>query len=112
MIAASGLAAGICLLLILRYLPGEILWWNKIHQGNRLVLQIDEYRRRQGRLPASLGAMGPQVADFDRYYYEKCNEQQYFVWFGTTLGESMSYDSTTKKWDSVNTPCLRDPAHP
>jgi len=32
-------------------------------------------------------------------FYEKIGEAEYRVWFGTTLGESETYDSHTKSWE-------------
>jgi hypothetical protein len=34
------------------------------------------------------------------FYYEKNDiTNSYLVWYGTILGESVTYDSTTKKWN-------------
>jgi hypothetical protein len=31
-------------------------------------------------------------------YYKKESDTEYVVWFGTQLGESVTYDSETKEW--------------
>jgi hypothetical protein len=32
-------------------------------------------------------------------YYRKVSENEYYVWFGTSLGESETYHSETGKWE-------------
>jgi len=47
-----------------------------------------------------------QVSDEERnrFFYETCGDR-YDLWFGTTLGRSMTYDSATRKWNSLNVVC-------
>jgi hypothetical protein len=34
-----------------------------------------------------------------KVFYRKIGDNEYYVWFGTTLGESETYDSRIKKWE-------------
>ena len=83
----------------------DFVWLPEIHAGNRIVQKIEAYRQQHHRLPESLADVGVRDTESDKYSYEKCSEARYIVWFGTTLGESMSYDSRTFKWEPLNITC-------
>jgi hypothetical protein len=87
------------------FTPDSIVFSREFRQGNEIVRSIDAFRERGGKLPASLSEVGVTGKDQDRYFYQACVNGQYIVWFGTTLGKSMTYDSATHKWDSLNIPC-------
>ena len=63
-----------------------------------IVARIDAFKTQSGRLPEGLQeiGLGPDSLDV---YYRKDSAEHYIVWFGTTLGESIVYDSATKKWE-------------
>jgi hypothetical protein len=88
-----------------RYAPAAWLWRSEIRQGNRAVAEVETFRRKNGRLPADFKEIGVAHVDEDRIYYQKCSENDYQVWFGTELGESMSWSSRARKWEESNTPC-------
>jgi len=50
------------------------------------------------KLPASMQELGVGPPEADRFFYEKCSETRFIVWFGTRLGESMTYDSAANNW--------------
>jgi hypothetical protein len=63
-----------------------------------IISRVETYRNTQGRLPEALDEIG--IGDPDvRVYYKKTGNSDYIVWFGTSLGESETYDSHTRKWD-------------
>jgi len=95
----------ICLGYLMFFGPEEVVWHNKIREGNRLVSSIETYRQRHNYPPLSLAELGNGDAESHGFFYERCSESRYVVWFGTTLGESMSYDSSTQKWEPLNTSC-------
>jgi hypothetical protein len=106
--SACVIAIGLCLIGFWRFAPDDVVWSSKIHRANRLIHQVESFQSAQGHLPATIEEMGKPVVDRDRYFYQKCSESRYIVWFGTTLGESMTYDSITKKWDSHSNGCPRE----
>jgi hypothetical protein len=70
----------------------------RIREGNRIVTKIESFRRDKGRLPNTLSEIGIEEKEEGPFYYEKKSEGKYVLWFGTTLGESVTYDSDTRKW--------------
>jgi len=85
--------------------PDELVWRRQIHAGNELIGRIESYRRAHRRLPGSLQETGLRDHDALRVSYQKCSDDKYVVWFGTTLGESISYTSSIRKWESLNRTC-------
>jgi hypothetical protein len=78
---------------------------HRIRQGNRVAHEIDAYRQRQGHLPASLEDVGEPDTEEGPIYYKQCSDTRYILWFGTTLGHSMSWDSAKRSWVSLNLLC-------
>jgi hypothetical protein len=76
--------------------PVRLLCWHEFRAGNKIISRIDTYRNTHGRLPESLNEIG--ISDSDGVYYQKSGSNDFVVWFGTSLGESETYDSHTKKW--------------
>jgi hypothetical protein len=69
--------------------------------AKQAVHKIEEFRGKHGRLPNSLAEAGILLPE-DRegpVFYEKRRDGSYVVWYGTTLGESVTYDSNDKTWD-------------
>ena len=75
-----------------------MVWCNEIREGNRLISDIEAFRRNPGHLPAELSEISNGVAEQERLFYQRCSQTPYIVWFGTTLGESMTYDSNSRNW--------------
>jgi hypothetical protein len=69
--------------------------------GDAVVTRIEEFQRAKGRLPDSLEEIGVEPAGLSCPCYCK-TKTGYIVWYGTTLGHSVTYDSQTKKWSDVN----------
>ncbi|MBI3477763.1 MAG: hypothetical protein HY010_18675 [Acidobacteria bacterium] len=65
--------------------------------GNAVVSKVEEFKRTNGRLPNSLSEAGVEK-DENCPCYCKTTGNTYIAWYGTTLGESDTYDSETKKW--------------
>jgi hypothetical protein len=85
--------------------PDEFVWRNRVRQGNQVAKKLEAFRQEHRRLPESLPEMGITVDESGPVFYEKCTDAQYVLWFGTTLGESMTYDTTTGKWRGGNHTC-------
>jgi hypothetical protein len=85
--------------------PDEFVWRDRIREGEELATRVETFRQEHHRLPESLEETGLRNPDSLRLYYSKCNDSQYFIWFGSSLGESMTYNSVTRKWEPYNHPC-------
>ena len=100
---------GLAVLALFGYLnvfgPDSVVYRGKIREGNAVIAQIEAFRSEHHKLPVSMEEAGALQADPKRIYYEPCNDHMYLVWFGTTLGESMTYDSSSANWQSLNTTC-------
>ena len=71
----------------------------RIKAGNEIIGKIEDFRKEKGRLPVSLSEIGIEEKEEGPIYYDRKSETRYILWFGTSLGESVTYDSETKKWE-------------
>jgi CRISPR/Cas system-associated protein Csx1 len=71
----------------------------KLKIGNEIVNKIENFKKETGKLPENLTEIGIKETEEGPVYYEKESETKYLLWFGTTLGESVSYNSETKQWE-------------
>lgn len=78
--------------------PTRVLHWRDFRTGNKIISRVEAFRKSYGHLPETLRDVGITDPDL-RVFYQKTNDNDYIVWFGTTLGESETYDSHTKKWE-------------
>ena len=84
--------------------PPKVVWRGEIREGNRLISEIDAFRRSHSRLPSELSEVGTRAAE-QQFFYQKCSETNYVIWFGTTLGESITYHSDSRDWAEANGGC-------
>lgn len=96
----------ILLLILFLVLIGLYLFFLKdtreeslIKQGNEIVFKIEHYKNVNGKLPISLTEINIEEKLEGPIYYELKGSSRYILWFGTTLGESITYDSEQKKWE-------------
>lgn len=73
--------------------------------SNIAISKIEEFRKVKGRLPDSLSEAGAPD-DESCPCYCKTGDNSYLVWYGTTLGESDTYDSEMRKWSPGNRACV------
>ncbi len=66
--------------------------------GEKIISKVEAFRKNHNRLPEDLKEAGINDPDDLRVFYQKMNENEYCVWFGTTLSESEAYTSRTRKW--------------
>ncbi|MER3427610.1 MAG: hypothetical protein C4334_05845 [Pyrinomonas sp.] len=69
-----------------------------IEEGNRVVAKVEAFRKQRGKLPDSLQEIGIEEKLEGPLFYEKIGDNEYRLWFGTELGESVTYNSETRKW--------------
>lgn len=67
-------------------------------QGDELIARIESFKRRNDRLPRTISELGLEEKLEGPIYYQQQDSSSYIIWFGMELGESITYDSTTKKW--------------
>ena len=78
---------------------------SKREAGNIAISKIEEFRKMKGPLPDSLSEAGAQDNESCTCYC-KTGDGSYLVWYGTTLGESDTYDSETRKWSPASRACV------
>ena len=69
----------------------------EVRRANKVIAAVNSLLAQHGRLPEALPEAGIVSDSFD-VYYRKTSDSTYIVWFGTVLGESATYESSTKKW--------------
>ena len=68
-----------------------------MHRGNEIVRKIERFRSKEKRLPGSLEDLG--VVGENDLFYNRWDSVNYMIWYGTDLGESMTYYSDSRKWE-------------
>jgi len=68
------------------------------NRGNEIIDMIEAYRSKEGRLPNSLREVG--VEGEVELFYNKWDSVNYMVWYGTDLGESVTFYSDSRKWET------------
>lgn len=66
--------------------------------GNSIISKIETFQENTGRLPDNLGDIGIEETMEGPIYYQKIDSTNYVLWFGTTLGESVTYYSDKGTW--------------
>ncbi|MBJ2173778.1 hypothetical protein JBL43_05980 [Aureibaculum sp. A20] len=85
----------ICLLLIVYSCSIE----NEREQYAKIIIEkVEQFKTEQNRLPKNVSEIGLIELENSKAFYEKKTDSTYIVWFGLSLGESKTYNSTTKKW--------------
>ena len=66
--------------------------------GNEIIEKIEQFKTHEKRLPETLDEIGVPVSESGPIYYRRVGEDRYQLWYGTALGESVTYDSDRKDW--------------
>lgn len=83
---------------------------SKQQVGNGVIEKIEAHRKANGRWPHSLSELGVAEDESGPVYYCKTTQTEYIVWYGTALGESVTYSSRTKQWKQASgETCLNEP---
>jgi hypothetical protein len=77
--------------------PIWLFHWQDFRDGNLVVKRIESFRAERGRLPDSLEELGTKDLS-DQIFYQRVGDHNYQVWFSIALGESETYESSTKQW--------------
>jgi hypothetical protein len=62
------------------------------------VTRVEKVRDSYHRLPETITEVGLDDRGL-AVYYRKVSENEYCLWFGTSLGESETHRSATGKWE-------------
>ena len=68
-------------------------------EGAVIVEKIETFKAKNTRLPDSLSEIGLKSTEEGPIYYRKTSDSSYEIWFGSDLGESVTYDSKSKAWN-------------
>ena len=93
LVVFAGLAMGLFL-----SQPVRLFHWRELRTGNETVSRVETFRVKHGRLPETLKEAGIDDPD-QKVFNRKMGSDEYCVWFGTTLGESETFNSRTQKWE-------------
>jgi hypothetical protein len=66
--------------------------------AEQIILKIDKFSHEKGRMPLSLSEVGVPESEEGPIYYRRLTDSTYEVWYGTGLGESVTYNSATATW--------------
>jgi hypothetical protein len=72
--------------------------------GKEIVAKVEMFKKSTGHLPEALSDIGLKENNSCPCYCKTSNDS-YTVWYGTTLGESDTFDSRTQRWSEVNIAC-------
>jgi len=68
-------------------------------EGDEIVAKVEQFRVKKDRLPKSLSEIGMNETEEGPIYYKQLSETRFQVWYGSSLGESVTYDSDRKTWE-------------
>lgn len=93
--------------LFILFFVSENKGWTKIglhfkkKKAEEVIAKIEEYKVKNNHYPQKLSDTGLPEPDLSGpfFYDYKDSTASYRVCFGWGLGESVTYDSRTKKWD-------------
>jgi hypothetical protein len=78
----------------------ELLHLAQRKASNEIVVKVEQFRKSSGHLPEGLSDIGVKGNESCPCYCKTSNDS-FMVWYGTTLGESDTYDSRTKQWSAA-----------
>lgn len=76
--------------------PMWLFYHRELRTGNEIISRVDAFRTSHRHLPETLQEVGFVNAD-KKVFYVRLSEDEYCLWFGTTLGESETYRSHHKR---------------
>jgi len=68
--------------------------------SNEIIGKVEQFKKSNGRLPERLSDIGLKENESCPCYC-KTSTDSYMVWYGTTLGESDTFDSRTRTWSEA-----------
>lgn len=71
---------------------------NLRNKGDQVIAKIESFHKERNRLPHSLADIGIEDKEEGPIHYHRTSDTTYQIWFGTSLGESVTYDSEKREW--------------
>jgi hypothetical protein len=69
-------------------------------ESKPMIEKVEEYKNKYGSYPQKISDTGlPEPDESGPIYYQLEGSNNYIIWFGMGLGESVTYSSTIKEWD-------------
>lgn len=86
--------------IVFYFLSPDAPWKHPImvNRSEQVIDLVDAFIAKNKRLPSSLSEAGAESIAEDSIFYEVTGEAEYVVWFGASLGQSIAYDSSNKRW--------------
>ena len=69
-----------------------------MRESEPIQASLESYRQTHGQYPESLTQIGISGKLEGPIFYRQESRASYLLWFGTSLGESRTFDSTDHKW--------------
>jgi len=63
-----------------------------------IIEKVEKFKTEKNRLPKNVSEIGLTELEDSKAFYEKKTDSTYIVYFGLSLGESKTYNSSTRKW--------------
>ncbi|MEM7605871.1 MAG: hypothetical protein AAF411_10995 [Myxococcota bacterium] len=95
----SGVVLVLMLYVFVEGLPNRLVYGRRYAAARQIIQKVDDYLEHHGGLPSSVTDVGLTTSETSPAYYRKLAEGHYQVWFGTSLGKSVVYDSQTGRWE-------------
>jgi len=83
--------------------PSSWVYRSEIRECERFIKEVEQFRAERGRIPSAEEAnqlmtrLGWAVSESSPRY-RKIGTESYEISFGTTLGNSMAYNSVSQSW--------------
>ena len=91
----------ICILAVYLFYKIDIRERLNIMQGNKVILEIEEYINENGESPQEIELVVSDQSLGKKFEYIKVDSVNYILYFGKSLGESKLYYSDTDQWEDV-----------
>jgi hypothetical protein len=73
--------------------------WPEFRQATALIAAVEHYKSAHGRVPLNASELpGQSESEEGPVFYQATDRDRYQVWFGRSVGESYTYDSTSRSW--------------
>ena len=91
------------ILLLVMFGGPYVLWnwrdWRLQRQARSIQTAAEWYRAKYGFYPEKLPIPAPVDLPEGELFYQRNPDGSYKIWYGTTLGESTTYNSAAGRWD-------------
>jgi len=72
-----------------------------IKKGDEVVKLVERFKVEHGRLPNNMSELNIDTVLYEKICYSRDDSSNFKIWFGTSLGESITYYSDTKQWEEI-----------